>query len=84
MLFENRTDAGRRLAGALVKYKARYPVVLALPRGGVPVAYEVAKALDQVLADLNREPPRLLGNGPILSFSLSAVNQNPCPTDGLL
>src|SRR3974377_1722306 len=49
MLFQNRTDAGRRLAGALVKYKARYPVVLALPRGGVPVAAEVATALDAPL-----------------------------------
>lgn len=45
MLFENRTDAGRQLAHALLKYKGRHPVVLALPRGGVPVAAEVAAAL---------------------------------------
>ncbi|HZV07869.1 MAG TPA: phosphoribosyltransferase family protein [Gemmataceae bacterium] len=45
MLFENRTDAGRRLAEALLSYKGRHPVVLALPRGGVPVAAEVASAL---------------------------------------
>jgi len=49
MLFQNRTHAGRRLARALVKYKARRPVVLALPRGGVPVAAEVATALDAPL-----------------------------------
>ena len=49
MLFENRTDAGRQLAEALLKYKSRQPVVLALPRGGVPVAAEVAAALDAPL-----------------------------------
>src|SRR3974377_210650 len=49
MLFQDRTDAGRRLARALVKYMAHRPVVLALPRGGVPVAAEVATALDAPL-----------------------------------
>ena len=37
MPFKNRTDAGRRLAKALTRYKSLRPVVLALPRGGVPV-----------------------------------------------
>src|SRR3974390_1684545 len=49
MLFQNRTDAGRRLAEALLRNKDRDPVVLALPRGGVPVAAEVATALDAPL-----------------------------------
>ncbi len=49
MLFQNRTEAGRRLAEALLNYKSRHPVVLALPRGGVPVAAEVATALDAPL-----------------------------------
>jgi putative phosphoribosyl transferase len=45
-VFRNRIDAGRQLAGALERYAGRDDVVvLALPRGGVPVAYEVAKAL---------------------------------------
>ena len=42
MPFKNRSDAGRKLAAALTKYKDQHPVVLALPRGGVPVAAEVA------------------------------------------
>src|ERR1700751_5092468 len=46
MLFQNRTDAGRQLAKALLKYKSRHPVILALPRGGVSVAVEGAVALD--------------------------------------
>jgi predicted phosphoribosyltransferase len=45
-LFLNRQDAGRQLAKALSGYKNRHPVVLALPRGGVPVAAEVASYLD--------------------------------------
>jgi putative phosphoribosyl transferase len=46
MDFQDRSDAGRRLAKALSGYKSRNAVVLALPRGGVPVAAEVAAALD--------------------------------------
>ena len=45
MPFLDRADAGRQLARALASYKDRAPVVLALPRGGLPVAAEIAAAL---------------------------------------
>jgi putative phosphoribosyl transferase len=48
--FRNRTEAGRLLSHKLLKYANRRDViVLALPRGGVPVAYEVAKVLNAPL-----------------------------------
>jgi predicted phosphoribosyltransferase len=49
-LFANRSEAGRKLARDLLEYKGRNDVVvLALPRGGVPVAYEVALELNAPL-----------------------------------
>jgi predicted phosphoribosyltransferase len=45
MRFRNRVHAGKALAEALLRYKSLNPVIMALPRGGVPVAAEVAQAL---------------------------------------
>ena len=44
-MFKNRSDAGRRLAEKLKKLKNKDVLVLGIPRGGVIVAYEVAKAI---------------------------------------
>ncbi len=49
MYFKNRCEAGRRLARKLASEGYRDPVVLALPRGGVPVGYEVAHQLEAPL-----------------------------------
>lgn len=48
-IFRDRDEAGRLLAQALAPYRGGNVVVLALPRGGVPVAYHVARALDAPL-----------------------------------
>ncbi|CAN5870896.1 phosphoribosyltransferase [soil metagenome] len=45
VIFADREDAGRRLAERLAGYRSEDAVVLALPRGGVPVGYEVARVL---------------------------------------
>jgi putative phosphoribosyl transferase len=48
-MFANRVDAGRQLAQAVEHLRGPDTVVLGLPRGGVPVAYEVARALEAPL-----------------------------------
>jgi putative phosphoribosyl transferase len=49
MLFDDRADAGRQLASRLLRYETEDPIVIGVPRGGVPVAYEIARALDAPL-----------------------------------
>lgn len=49
MGFADRRAAGRLLATRLAHLRPAHPIVLALPRGGVPVAFEVARALDAPL-----------------------------------
>ena len=49
MKFADRGEAGRKLADKLLHLKDRQPVVLVLPRGGVAVGFEIARALDAAL-----------------------------------
>lgn len=49
IIFQDRADAGRRLAERLLSYREEKPVVLGLPRGGVPVGYEISRALNAPL-----------------------------------
>lgn len=49
MPFDDRKDAGERLGVALQGYRSDHPIIVALPRGGVPVAAEIALALDAPL-----------------------------------
>ena len=68
--FEDRRDAGRRLAQRLLGYRDERPVVFALPRGGVPVGYEVARALG---APLDVLVARKLGAPDQPEFGIGAV-----------
>jgi len=43
--FKNRAEAGKRLAEQLLEFRGQKPLVLAIPRGGVSIAYEIVKAL---------------------------------------
>jgi putative phosphoribosyl transferase len=70
MLFQDRRDAGERLAKVLSHLAASHPLVLALPRGGVPVAFEVAKALK---ADLDLLFVRKLGAPGYEELGIGAV-----------
>lgn len=49
MIFQDRGEAGQKLARELLTYKPDNPIIYALPRGGVAVAAEVARALDAPL-----------------------------------
>lgn len=87
-LFADRRDAGRCLAAALGGYRDRNPVVLALPRGGVPVAYEVAKALhaefDVLLVRKIGAPHQPeLGLGAVVDGSEPQVALNPAVVDSV-
>jgi predicted phosphoribosyltransferase len=81
MAFRDRTDAGRRLAAKLGRYAGRPDViVLALPRGGVPVGYEVARALGVpldvfVVRKLGVPGREELAMGAIASGGVRVVNE---------
>jgi len=68
--FADRRSAGRLLAGQLLRFKPERPLVLALPRGGVPVAFEVAEQLD---AELDLLLVRKIGAPHHPEFGIGAV-----------
>ena len=82
MIFRDRTEAGRRLARDLARYANRSDVVvLGLPRGGIPVAYEVARALEApldvfVVRKLGLPGQEELAVGAIASGGVRVVNEN--------
>ncbi len=74
--FEDRRDAGRKLARRLSHFASQHPVILALPRGGVPVAFEVAKTLD---APLDLLFVRKIGAPGYAEFGIGAVVDGASP-----
>ena len=73
MEFIDRHDAGRRLAAALSALAPSDPVILALPRGGVPVAHEIALALG---APLDILAVRKLGAPGNPEFGVGAIAES--------
>ena len=82
VIFKDRRDAGRKLAEYLTQYANRPDVViLALPRGGVPVAFEVARALNAPLdiflvRKLGLPGHEELAMGAIASGGLRVLNED--------
>jgi len=76
MLFRDRTDAGEQLAVALGRFKGKTCIVLALPRGGVPVAAPVAAALR---APLELVLVRKVGAPDYPEFAIGAVVDGGAP-----
>lgn len=73
MLYVDRADAGRALARDLEHLAPKHPLVLALPRGGVPVAAEIASALG---TDLDVVPVRKLGVPRQPELAMGAIGEN--------
>jgi predicted phosphoribosyltransferase len=73
MSFRNRIEAGQRLAAELQEYKRQDIVVVAIPRGGVVVGYEVALELD---APLDIVIPRKIGAPGNPEFAVGAVTED--------
>jgi len=70
LFFLDRRDAGRALAAALERFRGKDVLVLGLPRGGVPVAAEVARALD---GDLDVVVARKLGSPGSAELAIGAI-----------
>jgi putative phosphoribosyl transferase len=72
-MFRDRTDAGEQLAQALIGYKGEPVVVYALPRGGVVLAVEIARALD---APLDLIVVRKIGHPLSQEYAIGAVAED--------
>jgi putative phosphoribosyl transferase len=89
VLFENRAEAGSKLASGLAEYANQKVVVLAIPNGGVPLAIQVAEFLNAELdiivcrklsLPMNQEG----GLGAVADDGTSVINENVIKNDGIL
>ena len=76
ILFADREDAGKQLAAKLLRFKDKDPVVLALPRGGIPIGLEVSAALN---APLDLILVRKIGTPGQPELAVGAVVDGPRP-----
>jgi putative phosphoribosyl transferase len=72
MRFRDRTDAGRRLAKALVKYRGEEGIIYPLPRGGVVLGVEIAKSLEM---PIDLIIPRKIGHPFNPEYAICAVTE---------
>lgn len=73
MIFQNRQEAGQLLAEKLIEYRNEEPIILALPRGGVPVAFPVAQSLE---APLDVVVARKIGAPHNSEYGIGAIAEN--------
>lgn len=72
-MFQNRLDAAKQLASALCRYKGQHPLVLAIPRGAVPMAVVTAQQLD---ADMDVVLVRKLRAPFMPEVAIGAIDEN--------
>lgn len=70
MIFKSRKSAGKMLASKIKKRQLKFDIVLALPRGGIPVGCEIARELDLPLSVI---VARKLGAPPNPEFAIGAI-----------
>lgn len=75
MVFRDRSHAGQELASKLGRYAGSDCIVYALPRGGVPVAYEIARALN---APLDLVVARKIGHPLSPEYGVGAISEGGC------
>ncbi len=73
MLMKNREEAGQKLSEKLLKYKGEEGIVMAVPRGGVPVGYEISRQLDW---PLDIVMVKKIGHPTNKEFAIGAVSFN--------
>ena len=71
--FADRVDAGKRLASALTRFKSKDAIVLAIPRGGIVVGFEISKALG---VSLDIIVPRKIGAPDNPELAIGAVTED--------
>lgn len=85
MRFRDRQDAGRKLVARLRSYQSENPIVVALPRGGVPVGFEVAQQLsapfDVIAVRRLRVPGSPLSFGAIAEGGVLCLGESPQPAE---